>query len=254
MVLEGETLVMLPVGHRWVTMTNALARAGQGLTLGEKRLIMCAISRLDSKANRSSCPEKIRISASEFAEVFEMDKDQAYKQLKAAADHLFEREIRFFKPSYKRNGAALEASQERMRWVSTAKYEPNQAWVSLTFNTDLLPHLTGLQKQFTSYQLRQASSLRSLYSWRLLELLTRFESSGWAEYSVDDFATAMDATDKQRLDFNNIKRRIIEPAVKELSEKDNWLITWKAQKAGRKVTGLRFDFQRNPQGQLFTER
>ena len=76
----------------------------------------------------------------------------------------------------------------------------------------------------------------------------RFESTGWAEYSIEDFAAAMDATEKQRANFNNIKRRIIEPAVKELGDKDGWLIHWRPIKAGRKVAAVRFEFRRDPQG------
>lgn len=49
--------------------------------------------------------------------------------------------------------------------------------------------------------------------------MMRFESSGWAEYSIEDFATSMDATEKQRSDFHDIKRRIIEPAVKEAKKR-----------------------------------
>ncbi|WP_431733584.1 hypothetical protein [Kingella kingae] len=45
----------------------------------------------------------------------------------------------------------------------------------------------------------------------------------------------------------------IEPAIKELTEKDNWLIEWEARKRGRKVATLLFKFQRNPQGSLFNE-
>jgi plasmid replication initiation protein len=88
----------------------------------------------------------------------------------------------------------------------------------------LLPHLTALKGQFTTYQLQQASALRSIYSCRLLELLTRFKSTGWAEYDIEDFAAAMGATEKQRQNFNNTKRRIIKPAVAELNEKDRWVI------------------------------
>ena len=51
-------------------------------------------------------------------------------------------------------------------------------------------------------------------------------------------------------DFAQIKRRIIDPAVKELREKDGWIIDWEPVKAGRKVKSLRFSFQRDPQGRL----
>ena len=37
-----------PAGERWVTMSNSLTRAGHGLTLAEKRVVMMAVSKLDS--------------------------------------------------------------------------------------------------------------------------------------------------------------------------------------------------------------
>jgi plasmid replication initiation protein len=137
-----------------------------------------------------------------------------------------------------------------MRWVGRATYQQGEGWIEVAWWPELLPHLTGLKKQFTSYQLQQTSALRSVYSWKLLELLMRFESTGWAEYTVEDFAEAMEATEKQRGDFGKIRTKIIEPAVAELVEKDNWIIEWKPIKAGRRVKSVRFDFRRNPQGRL----
>ncbi|WP_277421169.1 replication initiation protein [Serratia marcescens] len=136
-----------------------------------------------------------------------------------------------------------------MRWVGSVKYQDGEGWVELAWWPDLLRHLTGLQRQFTTYQLQQASALRSGYSWKLLELLMRFESTGWAEYTIEDFKASMDAPPSLS-DFGQVKRRIIDPAVKELTEKDGWLIQWQPIKAGRKVKALRFTFMRDPQGQL----
>ena len=42
--------------------------------------------------------------------------------------------------------------------------------------------------------------------------------------------------------FKDAVKDIIEPAVKELVEKQGWEIQWRAVKAGRKVKSLRFDF------------
>ena len=104
----------------------------------------------------------------------------------------------------------------------------------------------GIKKQFTEYQLKQATALRSIHSWRLLELLMRFKSTGWAEYTIEDFGISMQATEKQRSDFGKIRTQIIEPAVKELIEKDGWQIQWQPINAGRRVKAVRFDFSRNP--------
>jgi plasmid replication initiation protein len=240
-----------PVGERWISMTNALTRAGHGLTLAEKRLVMMAVSTLDSR--RALPPGEVpttRIAAAEYAEVFGVDPNTAYEQLQAGAKQLYARSITFFEAAHRRDGKELEPTRVTMRWVGRVKYQKGQGWVELAWWPDLLPHLTGIKRQFTEYQLKQASALRSVYSWRLLELLTRFESTGWAEYTVEDFATSMDATDKQRADFAAIRRKIIEPAVKELTQKDGWLIEWRPIKAGRKVTALRFEFKRDPQGRL----
>lgn len=235
-------------------MSNTLARAGHGLTLGEKRLIAWAASRLDSRRKLAfgEVPTT-RIMAADYAEEFGLDLNTAYEQLAQAAKHLYGRSITFFEPAWKRNGKPLPPTKVQMRWVGQVHYQEGEGWVELSWWPKLLPHLVGLRQQFTSYKLQQASALRSTYSWKLLELLMRFESTGWAEYDIEDFCTSMEATEKQRQDFAKIRTKIIEPAVKELEEKDGWIIRWEAKKAGRKVRSLRFTFVRDPQQRLALE-
>lgn len=241
-------------GERWITMNNALTRASHGLTLAEKRLVMLALSKIDS---RKPPPQRSmhhlgvsRISAQDFAEAYQVSTDTAYDQLQSAGKNLRKRYISFFEPASKRSGKQLHPTIVEMNWVSVVRYQRGEGWIELTWVPELLPNLMGLSKQFTSYQLGQASALRSVYSWKLLELLMRFKSTGIAQYSIEDFCHSMDATAKQREDFGKIRTKIIEPAVKELREKDHWDIEWAGLKEGRKVTGLRFTFKRNPQQPL----
>lgn len=241
----------LDVGGRWITMSNALTRAAHGLTLAEKRIVMCAVSKLDSR--RVLKPGEVpttRITAAEFVETFGVDPNTAYEQLQDAAKHLYQRSIQFYEPAFNRKGKPLPPTIITMRWVGQIHYQKGEGWVELYWWPKLLPQLMGIQQQFTTYQLQQARALRSVYSWKLLELLMRFKDSGHAEYTIEDFCASMEATEKQRNDFNNIRRRMIEPAVKELQEKDGWLIQWKPVKAGRRVASLRFDFMRDPQCRL----
>ncbi|WP_172119006.1 replication initiation protein [Halomonas hibernica] len=243
-----------PAGERWVTQHNALVRAGHGLTLSEKRLVAMAASKLNSyKPRKVGDMPTTRISADEYADEFGVDRRTAYEALKDASKQLYSRSVTFYEIAHKRRGKPLEPTVVTMRWVGQVHYQKGEGWVELYWWPKLLPYLTGLRKQFTSYQLQQASALRSIYSWRLLELLKRFEGedgSGWAEYTIEDFATAMDASEKQRANFAFIRRRIIEPAVKELQEKDNWKIEWEPIKAGRRVAKVRFLFQKDDQLRL----
>jgi len=237
-------------GGRWVTMSNALIRAGHGLTLGEKRIIMCAVSQLDSNARvQPGTVLRTKINASDYAELYTLDPTTAYEQLRDAAKALYKRSISFFEAAYRRSGKPLPPTVVHMRWVGEARYQEGEAWIELAWWPALLPHLVGLRKQFTSYQLKQASALRSVYSWRLLELLMRFEGTGWAEYTIEDFCASME-TPASLSDFGQIRRRVIEPAITELTQKDCWLIEYKTIKRGRKVTSLRFEFGRNPQQSL----
>ena len=238
-------------GERWVTMSNALTRAGHGLTLAEKRIVAAAVSKLDSR--RVLKPGEVprtKITAAEYAETFEVDMNTAYDQLQDAAKQLYKRSITFYEPAHKRNGKPLPPTMVQMRWVGSVKYQKGEGWVELAWWPDLLRHLVGLKAQFTTYQLQQASALRSAYSWKLLELLTRFQSTGKAEYTIEDFCASMEATEKQAANFAKVRTKIIEPAVKELTEKDGWLIQWQPVKAGRKVKAVRFTFMRDPQGRL----
>ena len=121
----------------------------------------------------------------------------------------------------------------------------------------IFPFLFELQKEFTKYQLQQAAALRSIYSWRLLEMFEQMKNktdgSGWLSMPIEEFWHAMEATESYKSNFQLLRKRVIEPAIKELSEKDNWLIEWEARKRGRKVATLLFKFQRNPQGSLFNQ-
>jgi plasmid replication initiation protein len=241
-------------------MSNALTRAAHGLTLAEKRLIAFAIGQLDSRRVPKFHEQPVvKITAAEYAESFDVDPSNAYKSLQSAAKQLYERSIRFYEPELDRQsgGKRLKLKKDgtppmvTMRWVGSVKYHETQGWLELDFYHKVVPHLMGLRKQFTSYQLAQAHALRSASSWKLLELMLSWEERGWFEMPMEEFYSVMEATEKQRQNFAEIRRRLIEPAVKELTEKDNWLIQWhKTNFGGRRVSGLRFEFQRNPQGQL----
>lgn len=241
----------LEARERSITMSNALARAVHRLTLSERRLIALAATKLFK--GRAPAPGEspvVRVTALEYAETCDIHPDTAYTQLRTGSKSLLRRYVTFFTPAYRRNGKRIEDTEHNVSLVGRASYQKGEGWVELVFWHEIAPHLMGLEKNFTKYQLEQLAQLRSVASWDLLKLLMQFESTGWAEYTIEDFCKSMNATDKQVRDFAKIRTKIIEPAVQELIEKDGWIINWKPIKAGRKVVRLRFDFKRDPQGRL----
>ena len=244
--MKKKTALEPIADNRLITLSNALTRAGCTLTLGEKRIVMLAVSKLNPLKPVPTHTFTTKITAAEYAESYDLDMVTAYLQLQSAAKNFYNRSLTFYEPAHRRNGEPLKPIRNDMHWVGRATYHEGEAWIELAWWYEILPHLMGIKKQFTEYQLKQATALRSVHSWRLLELLMRFKSTGWAEYTIEDFALSMQATEKQGSDFGKIRTQIIEPAVKELIEKDGWQINWQPIKAGRRVKALRFEFSHSP--------
>lgn len=235
-----------PLPERNVNMSNALARAAHGLTLAEKRIISCGLANTDSRSGRSYTQVLVhggwvvRLAAMDYAETMGIEPKTAYEQLKSAAGTLIKKQW----------SIVGTKTVTRYNWLSRMKYHEGEGWVELEFTHHTAPHLMALGKNFTSYQLQQASALRSIYSWRLLECLQSWKGTGKYSPSVEEFCHAMNAKPSHRKDFGMLRRSIIEPAIRELRDKDGFDVDWKPIKAGRKVTGLEFSFEKSKQGRF----
>jgi plasmid replication initiation protein len=237
------------VEGRQISMSNAMALAGHGLTLTEKRIMMLAITKIKhtQKWDGVSSPE-VHLTAKEYAETFNVDMQTAYDQLKDSAIKLKTRIIKFHGTCERGNRTTTH-----MSWVGHITYEPVNTWVKLGFYYKIVPHLLDLGVVYTKYSLEQTTALRSQYSWRLYELLMKFQKTGKANFPIEQFCNAMELTDKQRSDFNYVRRRVIEPAIRELTQKNNLVINLEIEKSGVKVKMLKFTFSQNPQRTIFED-
>lgn len=235
-----------PLSELHVNMSNELIRAAHGLTLPEKRVISLCMAKLDS-VRLNNDRYKFKLSAQEFAKEFDLDTNTAYDQLKAVGDQLMKRVARYIEKLPRG-----KIKERKWVWVSGVTYHSGEGWVELGFSHEMTPHLFLLRKEFTSYKLKHAVALRSIYSWRLLELLMQYKSTGILRIPIEDFCHAVEAPPSCEKDFGQLRRRVIAPAVEELISKDSLEIEWQPIKhGGRKVTGLEFKFSASPQTSLF---
>lgn len=215
-----------------VNMNKVLAKAAHGLSLKQKRLIMYAVSKLDSVAEQ---PPQIvvKVSAQDYAKEMGLAPGNAYRDLQEATDKLFGRyiSIAFDTP----NGREVE----KIHWVSSAKYQSGQGCVEIRFTPELSPYITRLTGgNYISYKLNKAIDLRSIYSWRLLELFMQWPDTKRLFITLEDFRHALEIPDKYL--YADIRIHCIEKSVKELREKVNLEIKWEPVKEGRAVKSLRF--------------
>lgn len=239
-----------PLAERYVSMSNALARSAQGLTLSEKRVVALALAKSDSKSAADKTRAAfsggwtVHLTAEEYASEFGLSAVVAYEQLKSAADNLLKRQVRTMTQTIK------GIREVKTNWCGQCTYHHGEGWVEIAFTSQISPHLLDLKSKFTSYKLQQVSALRSIYAWRLFECLKSWGDKGRWSPDMDAFLHAMDVPMSYRSNFKDVRVRVIEPALKELRDKDNQLIELELKKAGRKVTGLVFTSRQNPQGQL----
>lgn len=219
-----------------VTQSNKLIEASHTLTLNEKRLILAAASMLDP---RKPLPRDgyLTIRADSFADVFGLDVRHAYEALDDAASRLFERDIRRYS-----KGKLVE----RMRWVFHVKYREGEGCVELGFSPTVVPHLTMLNKEFTSYQLKQIGSLSSFYAVRLYELMSQFLKLGQRECSLEQLRQMLDLGDKYP-NVKDMRRWVLDPALRELNTSTDLAVTVEPRRQGRKIVGFHFTIAKNDQ-------
>lgn len=236
-----------PIAERYVSMSNALARSAQGLKLSEKRVVAIALAKTDSVPARDAINAQFRngwsvkVTAEEYAETYGVDSDTAYSQLKTASKDLFKRYIRTMTQTPK------GLKEVFTNWCGQCTYHHGEGWVEIAFTPQIAPHLLGLRSKFVTHKLQQVSALRSIYSWRLFECLKSWGDKGIWSPDIEMFMNSMEVPPSCKTNFGMLRRTVIEPALKELREKDNMLIDLEIQKAGRKVTGLVFKFKKNEQ-------
>lgn len=224
------------LANRHVSMSNVIVNAAHALNLSEKRIISSAIAKLDSFA-KSPPSKPIRITAYEFADCFGIDHDTAYSQLRKGAQNLFQRYITRVYTTPK--GEVVE----KIRWVDRVAYLDGEGYIELNFTAHVAPYLTALEQRFTSYKLQHTSALRSIHSWRLFENIKKWEGTGKWIVDIEEFHQVMEATKSYQQNFAQLRKWVIEPAVKELKENNGLDIKWEAHKTGRKVSRLVFLFK-----------
>ena len=71
----------------------------------------------------------------------------------------------------------------------------------------------------------------------------------WIRITLDEFKLMMEAPKSYK--FSQIRQKIIEPAIKQIEDKNEIKVDWKPLKKGRSVNALEFRFTPSEQLTLF---
>lgn len=219
-----------------VAKSNNLIDASYKLNVQAQKLVLACLGKIDSRPEAT--PQKeVTLTASEFSELMGIDIKNAHRELYKAADALFKSSI-----------ILHEGDDEiELYWVQEkAKRLKGEGAVRIVWSDRILRYICQLKNRFTTYKLRNIASLQSGHSIRLYELLMKFNATGERVIYLDDFKSALGISDKYP-EFKVLNRDVIKPAIDELNQRSDLIITFDTIKKGRNVTALAFEFKKNNQ-------
>lgn len=226
-----------------IVKSNRLIEASYHLSLTEQRLILMAITEARLNGKGCNAEDYLSIRASDFAEVFDLSLQNAYQSLQDAVNTLFQR----FVVLHDIDVETGKPQKLNIRWVSGVAYVEGAATVKIRFSPDILPLITRLESEFTSYKLLSVSKMTSAYAIRLYELLLQWKNMGTREVEIDWLKKTLEVEGEyDRL--ANFKQWVINVAVSQINEHSDLNVSYEQRKQGRTVTHLIFIF--SPKAQL----
>lgn len=228
-----------------VVKDNALINASYNLDLVEQRLILLAIVEARESGKGINANDPLTVHAESYINHFSVHRNTAYQALKDACKDLFARQFSYQEQRPK--GVANITS----RWVSQIAYVDNSATVELIFAPAIIPLVTRLEEQFTSYELKQVSGLSSAYAIRLYELLIAWRSTGKTPViELSDFRQKLGVLETEYKRMYDFKKYVLDLAIKQINEHTDITVKVEQHKTGRTISGFSFKFKQKQQPKI----
>ena len=220
-----------------VVKDNSLINASYSLGLVEQRIMLLAIVEARETGQGIDTDTFLEVHAQHYADRFDIDVNNAYAMLAEATLTLFNRQVTYMAYDEKRN----KPEKRVVRWVSGISYVEGSGVVKLRFAPEVVPLITRLERNFTSYELEQVKNL-NIYSTRLYEVLICWRSVGKVTITLEELRNKLGLMEEySRLEA--FKRRVLDPAVKQVNEHTDITTEYEQHKQGRVITGFTFRFK-----------
>ena len=223
-----------------ITQANPLALSRQEMGILTKRLLVLALSDI---TRDDAELEPIRITAWEYAQLFNIKGKSIYSRIEESARELLEQTVQIKEP----NGDWV-----MFQWVSEARYENGRdsrdqmACIELKVHEKLKPYLLQLRRDFSIIPTEQLLSFESFNSMRLFEILYTASYAGERGelvFDIEDLKLrlGLDGKYERFKDF----RYVLDKAKKEFKQYTCLSFGYKPEKVGRKYRRVEFTIRKN---------
>jgi len=220
-----------------VVKDNSLIHASYSLSIVEQRLILLAIIEARENSKRIDNESFLEVKANHYAERFNIQLKNVYHLLSKATQTLLNRQVTYMAFDEKRN----KSEKRVVRWVSGISYVEGDEIVKLRFTPEVVPLITRLEKNFTSYELEQVKNLNA-HATRLYEILISWRSVGKITISLIELRQRF-GLENQYKAMSDFKKRVLDTSLEQINEHTDMLADYEQHKQGRTITGFTFKFK-----------
>ena len=229
-----------PIDKKLVVSSNDLIHAKYTFTLWQKRVFTYMISQINIDDTDFGLQ---RMYVKDLMSFFKVKNKDDYNVIQRIPEQLYDMSM---KMPY-----STEKGHKRWREIRIlSQYtrpedkEPDNAYVEMKFNDDLKPHLLELKKLFNQYEIRNIIHLRSVYSFKMYELIKSSEYLGRWEIGLADLKEMLDVEGKYN-HYGSFKLKILNQAQKDLTECCDVTFDFEEKTVRKRVEKLVFFIKKN---------
>ena len=231
-----------------ISKSNTLIEAGFDLTLAEHDLMTLAINKLHKQGTGN---HEVFITAQEFAAANKISESHAYQQLKATADKLMERHLKFplyidldKKQNKEPNAVCVvppkhgryETVPTKHNWLQSVGYMESNGFIYLLFTDPIRFLIDKTGDAYTTYNFANTIEMVTFGGKRLYEMVCKWKDLGKTKMMyIVEWKEFFGVADKypRTAEF---KRWVILPAIAEVNAQGDFRIHLEQLKVGRTIT------------------
>lgn len=251
-----------------VVVDNSLITSAYSFTLNEQRLILCALKKITPKqAIDPKTP--FYITRDDFIELG-ADPTSVAKEIRQATRELMKKSVKFKTPlgivelpwlsevlrfdknaeqklrAIYPNPSDYDEYVKHLRMynlIDSFTHDADENIVArIVFHEKIMPLLSDLRQNFTQYLVSDVANFKSIYSHRIYQLMMKYKSTGYVKIAITDLRFMLEIGLKYPL-FADFKKRVIDVAIDDISNKSPYTVKYKLIKKGRKFNHLELKFE-----------
>lgn len=137
-----------------------------------------------------------------------------------------------------------DGTQILCRWYSKVKLYEKDLTVYLKLDETLIPYLTEIKENYTSYILENVLVMKSKYSIRLYEILKSVSNLGEYTITVANLKDKLQCAAEYEI-YNNFKVRVLDTAIEEINKYTDIKVSFTPIRENRKIVALKFIITKN---------